>query len=42
MSEPGLVLAGWRVSGRIADIWHVEDVMSVMGQLGVLPAPPDA
>ncbi len=30
------------VDGRIADIWHVEDVMSVMGQLGVLPAPPNA
>ena len=28
--------------GRIAEIWHVEDVMSVMGQLGALPGPPNA
>jgi predicted ester cyclase len=26
--------------GRIAEIWHVEDVMSVMGQLGMVPPPP--
>ena len=26
--------------GRIAEIWHVEDVMSVMGQLGALGEPP--
>ena len=26
--------------GRIAEIWHVEDVMSVMGQLGALGGPP--
>ena len=25
--------------GRIAEIWHVEDVMSVMGQLGALGGP---
>jgi len=24
-------------NGRIAEIWHVEDVMSVMGQLGMVP-----
>ena len=30
------------VDGRIADIWHVEDVMSVMGQLGMLPGSPNA
>jgi steroid delta-isomerase-like uncharacterized protein len=28
------------VDGQIAEIWHVEDVMSVMGQLGMLPGPP--
>jgi predicted ester cyclase len=28
--------------GRIAEIWHVEDVMGVMGQLGVLGGDPPA
>jgi hypothetical protein len=27
------------VDGRLEEIWHVEDLMSVMGQLGAL-APP--
>jgi steroid delta-isomerase-like uncharacterized protein len=27
-------------NGRIAEIWHVEDVASVMGQLGMVPEPP--
>jgi steroid delta-isomerase-like uncharacterized protein len=26
-------------NGKIAEIWHVEDVMSVMGQLGMVPPP---
>jgi steroid delta-isomerase-like uncharacterized protein len=26
-------------SGKIAEIWHVEDVISVMGQLGMAPPP---
>jgi len=31
----------YRLSGgRIAEIWHAEDMMSVMGQLGMLPPPP--
>jgi len=31
----------YRLSGgKIAEIWHVEDMMSVMGQLGMLPPPP--
>jgi len=25
--------------GKIAEIWHVEDVVSVMGQLGMVPPP---
>ena len=27
-------------SGKIAEVWHLEDMMSVMGQLGMLPPPP--
>lgn len=26
-------------NGKIAEIWHVEDVMSVMAQLGMVPPP---
>jgi steroid delta-isomerase-like uncharacterized protein len=26
--------------GKIAEIWHVEDIASVMGQLGMVPEPP--
>lgn len=27
-------------NGKIAEVWHLEDMMSVMGQLGMLPPPP--
>jgi|SRR5947209_10811323 len=27
-------------NGKIAEVWHVEDMMSVMGQLGLIPEPP--
>jgi len=29
-------------NGKIAEIWHVEDIASVMGQLGLVPDPPAA
>ena len=25
--------------GKIAEIWHIEDVMGMMQQLGVIPSP---
>ena len=27
-------------NGKVAEVWHVEDMMSVMGQLGMIPPPP--
>ena len=30
----------WRIAnGKITDIWHVEDLLSMMQQIGVIPAP---